>query len=88
VTANRPTLETIKQFSSADLHDIEVIGRSVTESINLEKPPKNSQYLIFKLRNDVGENTCFINVVIQNIWHLETFNKTLKRIVRWNREQG
>ena len=26
----------------------------------------------------------FLNVVIQNLWHLEAFKSTLKRIVRWN----
>jgi Ubiquitin carboxyl-terminal hydrolase len=35
------------------------------------------------LRNRAGENNCFLNVVIQSLWHLESFRK---RFWAWNEE--
>ena len=50
-------------------------------------PKKNSQLKVFYLENELGSNSCFLNVVIQNFWHLEGFRKALKAVIRWRREQ-
>ena len=31
------------------------------------------------LENRVGENNCFLNVVIQSLWHLRSFREYFKR---------
>jgi len=38
----------------------------------------DKQHKVFKLTNNVGDNNCFLNVFLQNFWHLEGFRNTLK----------
>ena len=43
----------------------------------------DKQHRVFKLTNNVGDNNCFLNVFLQNFWHLEGFRSTLKQVIRW-----
>ena len=36
------------------------------------------------LQNKIGENNCFLNVVIQSLWHLEEFRKNFKRSTHYH----
>mmetsp|Transcript_702 Transcript_702/g.974 ORF Transcript_702/g.974 Transcript_702/m.974 type:complete len:129 (+) Transcript_702:319-705(+) len=37
--------------------------------------------MLFGLENDEMANNCFINVVVQNIWHLNGFKHVLKQTI-------
>ena len=39
------------------------------------------QNMLFRLENEDLANNCFINVVVQNIWHLNGFKHVLKEII-------
>ena len=50
------------------------------------------QNMLFRLMNDNNANNCFVNVVVQNFWHLNGFQHALKQIIlefpRLKKEDG
>ena len=57
----------------------------VNPSNNRPIRASDKQYRLFKLSNNIGDNNCFLNVIIQNFYHLEAFRETLKRVIRWKK---
>ena len=73
-----------KQGSFAAMSQTRKAGYKVCNP-STGKPIRRSdkQHRCFKLANNAGDNNCFLNVVIQNFWHMEAMRQTLKSVIRW-----